>query len=122
MINGMEILKQTEIVERVEPWFFWPLFIILAFIAGRIGGKIATSGLHGSVFRFLVDIFAGVGLMLISLFTLQYMFVDEVPTGRYTYEVIIEDTSVLKEVYEHYDIIDVKGDIYILEDKQEVQP
>lgn len=42
---------------------------------------------------------------------------ESTPTGRYQYEVIIPNDTVLKEIYEQYDIVEAKGHIYIIRDK-----
>jgi hypothetical protein len=41
------------------------------------------------------------------------------PTGRYKYEVKISDTTTFKEVTDNYKIIDNRGQIWVLEDKDD---
>ena len=41
------------------------------------------------------------------------------PTGRYRYEVTIDDSVSITEVYDHYNVVEQRGDIWILEDKED---
>lgn len=41
------------------------------------------------------------------------------PTGRYQYECLIDDGTPCAEIYDKYDIVDRRGEIWILEDKEE---
>ena len=41
------------------------------------------------------------------------------PTGRYKYEVKINDSTTFKEVTDNYKIIDNRGEIWMLEDKDD---
>lgn len=41
------------------------------------------------------------------------------PTGRYQYECLIDDETPCAEIYDKYDIVDRRGKIWILEDKEE---
>ena len=43
----------------------------------------------------------------------------EEPTGRYRYEATIDDSVSITEVYDRYKVVERRGDIWILEDKEE---
>jgi hypothetical protein len=40
------------------------------------------------------------------------------PTGRFRYECTIDETVSMKDVYERFEIIEQRGDIWVLEDKE----
>ena len=40
------------------------------------------------------------------------------PTGKYRYEATIDDSVKMTELYEHYNVVEQRGDIWILEDKE----
>ena len=48
-------------------------------------------------------------------------FPKEVHTGKNEYEVIFDDTVNMKEVCTLYEVVDVKGDIYILRDIEPIK-
>ena len=41
------------------------------------------------------------------------------PTGRYQYECLIDDETPYAEIYNKYDVVDQRGSILVLEDKEE---
>lgn len=41
----------------------------------------------------------------------------EKPTGRYRYEVTLDDDVTFKYIYDHYEVIEHHGDIWVFEDK-----
>lgn len=41
------------------------------------------------------------------------------PTGRYQYECLIDDETSCAEIYDKYDVVDRRGEIWVLEDKNE---
>ena len=41
------------------------------------------------------------------------------PTGRNQYECLIDDEMPYTEIYDKYDVVDRRGEIWILEDKDE---
>lgn len=41
------------------------------------------------------------------------------PTGRYKYECLIDDKTPYAEICDKYDVVDRRGEIWILEDKEE---
>lgn len=40
------------------------------------------------------------------------------PTGRYRYEVTIDDSVKLSELYDRYNVVEQRGDIWVLEYKE----
>lgn len=41
------------------------------------------------------------------------------PTGRYRYEVTIDKSVSITDVYDNYNVIEQRGEIWVLEDKEE---
>ena len=41
------------------------------------------------------------------------------PTGRYQYECLIDDETPCADIYDKYDVVDRRGEIWVLEDKEE---
>lgn len=45
--------------------------------------------------------------------------ISDVPTGRYRYEVTIDESVSFNDIYERYEIVEQRGDIWVLEEKSE---
>lgn len=45
--------------------------------------------------------------------------ISDVPTGRYRYEVTIDESVSFNDIYERYEIVEQRGDIWVLEEKEE---
>lgn len=121
-INGVEILRQTEVITtKYNPVLFWIGIVFLAlaivFIICEIWYRANYTPLGGPF-----DIIAAVCFVIFILaFVLGSVHKRTEPTGQYMYEVFIDDsvgTKGMKEIYERYEIVDTKGDIYILKDIQ----
>lgn len=106
MIEGITILNQTEITEMG----LWSLlvgvlaFIIVIFFIGAMAKFEAWSAVLGGVVGFIV---------LVSIFASSVE-----PTGRYRYECTIDKSVSMTEVYEKYEVVEQRGDIWVLEDKE----
>lgn len=53
--------------------------------------------------------------MVVSIIGQQYY--KEVPTGRYEYQVLLDETVDINELASHYDIIGQDGLIWTIQDK-----
>lgn len=114
MIEGMEILNKTEITEIIFPDWICPILFI-GFIVAVI------LGLFLSFYFNSPQILIGVGFLYFLFCGLVagvgYSSKKEDFTGRYRYEVTLSDDVSIKAIYEQYNVIEVRGDIFILEDK-----
>lgn len=112
MIEGIEILNKTEIMDT-PGWFCWVIFI---------GAVIIFMGLS-MVFELVFDaetignIIGGV-CMIIFLGSMCTKFINSIPTGRYQYEVTMDESVPFEKLYEQYDVIEQRGNIWVIEDKE----
>ena len=114
IIEGLEILSPEPIMECT----YLGLKICL------IGGIISL------IIGVLLEIFyfqdcTGIGLFLIGAVLCLFVgaFIDanyEIPTGKYEYKVIIDDNVSMAEFYEHYEVVDQEGKIFIVREKDDV--
>lgn len=126
LIDGITILNQTPITDiSSRAKFLFNIFEV--GIGGLLIGFI--------IFLFLINIFdinnvisvigqilIGLGIVdLLLLFVVMGFSIGDKRelTGRYQYECIIDDSVSLKDITEQYDIIEHRGDIWILEDKND---
>lgn len=119
-INGVEILKQTEVITtKYNPVLFW---IGIVFLALAIVFLICEIW-YFSNYTFLNDPFDIIVVVCLAISILAFVFGSiykrTEPTGQYMYEAFIDDSVGIKEIYERYEIVDAKGDIYILKDKED---
>lgn len=109
VINVIELTKTAPVVDVV--------FIVCLFLAAiSFIGVIATPPLKneniGIVFCVIML------LSLIGVFVCGALF-DRctVPNGKYQYEILIDDNVTFNEVTEKYNIIDQRGEIFVVEEK-----
>ena len=134
MIEGMEILKKTEIVteKALNIFDFLPHLLLMGgglliflfalfFFADKV---ISEKNIYGFAISKGPKIAIGIGgFFFLASAILPFIFIKpvptKVPTGRYEYEATLDDTVNLKEVCERYEVVETKGDIYVLRDKEE---
>ena len=111
-MEGIYILNTTVVMEHVV-WYVPVIiscvvltFIGLAFVLESFNGILQGIGL----------IVAGVSFIALAAMVL---FDPTIETDRNRYEVIIDESVSLVDVYEKYDVIDQRGEIWVLEDKDD---
>ena len=112
-MQGIEILNKEPVM------MFNDRLVAIAFILigiALIWGYIATKVENEVLAKISIYIF-GLCLLSASGVAMAYKGV-KIPSGRYQYEAVIQDDVSINEVYEHYKVIDRKGKIWILEDKE----
>ena len=108
MLEGIHILNSTEIT-TLPAWcvlgcILLAVACIVLFVIGIIGPiELMTSSLIPLV-----------SAVIILAFGLTSM----VGTGRYRYEVTIDPSVLFSEIYEKYDVIEQRGEIWVLEEKE----
>ena len=107
-MEGINILNQTEILTFSGLW-------IVALIGVLLAGVICIS--IGILCEWNWLDIIGV-IWIIVFFIMTWVGPAEVPTGRYKYEVLIDETVSVTELYEKYEIVGQDGKIWIIEDKK----
>lgn len=107
MLEGITVLAQTEYEDASVLWFFIPFFIVMILVA-IIG---AIFGCNDWIM--MVAVMAGIAVGAICY--VQAMR----PTGEYRYEVMVDESVSMTEFYERYDVINQRGKIYKIKDKND---
>lgn len=111
-MSGITILTQHPIVEYAGQ--VWIILLVILFV---VGISCIIAGLSVEVF----EIFA-VGLICVLLMVpagiLAKVHTHEVETGRYEYQVLLDETVDINELASHYDIIGQDGLIWTIQDKE----
>ena len=109
MIEGIEILAQSEIM-NMPSWTAW-ILVLLGFgvVVGILG---SLADIDYLLFLGIIGICTGfVGLLVIAITD------PREPTGRYEYQVIIDENVSFTELYEKYEVIGQNGKIWTIKDK-----
>jgi hypothetical protein len=128
MLEGIEIIKQTEIIieqscgNPIVAIISWVLICLctLMYLAAIPFVAYNNKRIIAFFSTFSLKIF--IPLIIVFIAGIVYRINDiqtkEVPTGKYIYEVTVDDEVSLKEFYEHYEVLDVKDDIFIIQEKE----
>lgn len=113
LIEGLEIINKVEIMGEN------PKINIIGYIVFAMMLVFFVLGL----FLFDYDdksrhICFGICILLAIVKVLIFQTNDKFPTGEYYYEVILDDTVNLKEFYQKYEVIEIKGDLYTIKEKE----
>ena len=117
VIEGVTVLNEIVIYKDV------PVLLLLLTIIALVGGVLTIAiGLVGLDFGDSIGFFVKIiiGIMLIVLGIIGAIYTDKItkqPTGDYEYQVTIDDTVVMSEFYENYEVIEVQGKIYTIKEK-----
>ena len=109
----MEILNQYPVMEPViSPWILLVLscFAYLSLYIAILAFQESSCGLGFSL----------VALVLVLGGIICYGIFAEVESGRNRYECLIDDTVPFVEVVENYDVVSQRGELWILEDRDEI--
>ena len=112
MIDGIQVLSQEVIYSAgSKP-------VVAAIIAIVISGAL-TIVLAIKENKAAILPMGGIVAMFVGLITgVMFEATTAVPTDRYEYKVLIDDSVPMTEFYEKYDLISVEGQIYIIRDKE----
>ena len=108
-MQGLEILNKT-VITKTPDWAF-------IFVVGSIILLIVFFVILVNVDSIVLQTLSAVLLIMTLIADLSLIFY-EVPTNRYRYEVTIDESVTITEIYDNYDVIEQRGDIWILEDKE----
>ena len=111
-MDGITILNTTivdEYAQWVLPTVLAPSFIcIVAFILTL------TSNDNRVIIFGIISLLAMIAMPIIVITSKSHWRTNE----RNQYECIIDDSVSINEVYENYNVLERRGDIWVLEDKE----
>ena len=114
-MEGITILNQTEVMEptplAVKVVVILMIIAAITCIAFFIADYVTTS-ITCPVILGLISISSLISVLVIGILSPKHL------TG-YKYEVTIDKNVSMKEVYEQYEIVEHRGDIWVLRDKKD---
>ena len=118
-MEGIHILNQTEIMSTPSMWKTLVIIAIITSLLSLIFLAICEE------YEWDIARLGGITMLILSTICLSICFVgwictiDTLHTGRYRYEVTIDDDVTFDEIVDKYDVIEQRGEIWVLEDKGE---
>ena len=120
-MDGVTILNEIEVVHIVNDTFnhtagfigFWITILICASV-GFFIGRIDCEEITGTLVGALVGIVFG--LLATAIVGSAFSYPPETKT-TIRYEVIVDNSVSLTEFYEHYNVIEQRGEIFVVEAK-----
>ena len=114
-MEGITILNQTEVMELAPLAVTFTMILMIIAVVSCIAFFIVddimvSDGCHVSLG--LISIASFVIALVIGISSPEHL------TG-YEYEATIDENVSMKEVYERYEIVEQRGDIWILRDKED---
>ncbi len=107
MIEGIHILNSTEITTLPTWCVMGCILLLIACVALFVIGLVVNS---------IELMTSSLAPLFSALITLVLGLTSMVGTGRYKYEVTIDSSVTFSEIYEKYDVIEQRGEIWVLED------
>ena len=117
-LNGIDILNKEEILTSPE-WIGIAASISTVMVIVSIIFAVAfTQTYHdtASILSMVLCVCFFIAGIVFALINDNYKCE---PTGRYRYEVTIDNSVSITEVYDRYNVVEQRGDIWILEDKED---
>ena len=118
MIEGVVVLNKIAEYKEVSETIY-----ALVILAVAVGASAIMIGLFDmddgySYSCGLIKLIVGIILLILGTIGLVYAkTIGEKPTGKYQYQVTIDDTVVMSEFYDKYEVIEVEGKIYTIREK-----
>lgn len=110
----MEILNQSPIMGMDPSYESFALKLLVAIGIGFFATVFCACCCSDTS----VIVTGGFTTLCVVVLLAVVAFSPEVPTGRYRYEVKLDETIDINEFYDKYEVIERRGDIWVLQDKE----
>ena len=111
MLDGVTILNQ-EVVMDV------PMWSIILFVGGLLLALFSVVIASNTKSELCEKIFGGLAILGLTCFVIIFIIQPEVETDRYRYEVTVGPYVRFTDIYEKYNVVERRGEIWVLEDKE----
>ena len=109
-MKGVTILNEIEIYGIDFIWLLIPAIVVLV----GAGLFIVDDLFYIKKVYIIASIIIAVGFIGLMFSATAALLV---PTGKYKYEVTIDDNVSMKEFNEHHEILEQRGEIYVVKEK-----
>lgn len=119
----MTTLNQYEILKNVTPTWWYVVLVVLTVsvvaLTVSVVALIAIEKETGSNSLLLAIVLTIIFGLIWALGVKPIVTKEDIPTGRYRYECTIDDDASFVDIAEKYVVVEQRGDLWILEDKDE---
>ena len=116
MLEGIEVLNKTEIM-AVPEWVGTACMICAGLIV--IGAIVSLIFIISDKIKFWIPVlFTIVSCLGFVVFEKLNDALTTEPTGKYEYQVTVDDSVTMNEFYDRYEIVEVNGKIYTIREKE----
>ena len=118
-MEGIHILNKTEIMSTPSMWKTLVIIAIITSLLSLVFIAICEE------YEWDIARLGGITMLILSTicflicFVVSICTIDTIHTGRYRYEVTVDDDVTFDEIVDKYDVIEQRGEIWVLEDKGE---
>lgn len=112
-MDGITILNVTEVSENSTLLLVALIFLVIGAIISTVNLLLSDDTEHCVLYGIFT--FALLALSIVVGFTMDK---DREANAHNQYECLIDSSASLEDVYEKYTVIERRGDIWVLEDKQ----
>jgi hypothetical protein len=113
-MQGVNILHQEVVMDEPD-WYFKVVGLLLILVIVFIG---ITAAMANNI-DWLCCISAVLGIICLVSLWLLIIIEPQASTGRYRYECTIDKSVSIRDIYDNYDVVEQRGELWILEDKEE---
>ena len=117
-MEGINIINKTPITDMtILGYFMLVLGMLIICCTANILSSTYLFSIYGVKVRIIcgIEIIIGICMEIFAVFPSSY---TRKPTDIYQYECTLDDSASFNEVLKKYDIVEQKGDIWILKDKE----
>lgn len=114
-MEGVNILNRIELMDYHPGWWLWVIIALAVVFAIAMCVLIPGDRISDTVNTIA---FFTVVISFVSILVLLIWGNWAEPSGRYKYEATIDDTVSFTELYEKYEVVEQRGEIWVLKDKE----
>lgn len=121
-MDGVTILNEIEVVQVVNDTFNYTagvialiVTVLICAIVGFFIGRHDFSEFESTLIGVMAGLVIGILPMMVSGSAFSYP--PEIKT-TIQYEVILDDSVSMNEFCEHYNVVEQRGDIFVVEEKE----
>lgn len=113
-MEGIDILNRTEIMTNPPQFYLLCVLFSILFVVG------VSMLIYSLINISFIPLSISILFIMMSILSLWQLTDKEGtnPTGRYCYEVTVDDSVSFVELHKKYDVIEQNGKIWTLEDKE----
>ena len=117
LMEGIKVLNQVEIMDNSLTLLITAIILgVLScvFVIGTIVSAVISNKETAVATFFIFFLFSWIGFLITKNASEKKI----IPTGKYEYQVTIDDSVSMNEFYEKYEIVEVNGKIYTIKIKE----